>query len=77
MQLRFPLRVYRFRGVMGHVSAIIIRDAAGRSLQIPCDPNPLRRDVARLWSPEEAEELAKAIARSLTDESERMTPRAG
>lgn len=68
MPLRFPLRIRRFRGVHGEVAAIIISDASGQSINLCCDPNQLRRDAAHLWPPEEAEALAKWIARAMTDE---------
>lgn len=46
----------------------MIRDAEGRGISVHCESDPLRRDVAKLWTPEEAEALAKKIARFLTDE---------
>ncbi|MNY76440.1 hypothetical protein D3C86_2160190 [compost metagenome] len=58
MPLKFPLTVKRFRGVRGTIDACIIRDAAGRGINLPCDETEFRREVAKLFSPEEAEELA-------------------
>lgn len=71
MKLALPLTIKAFRGVQGEISAYIIRDRLGRSINLPCDIDQLRRDVAKLWSPEEAEALAKRIARMLTDEEEK------
>lgn len=68
MSLKFPLTVQRFRGVRKTVDAVIIRDAAGRGISLPCEEAEIRREVAKLFSPAEAEELAKQIARWLTDE---------
>lgn len=67
MPLRFPIKVRRYGGILGETSAYFITDATGRSINISCDPNPLRREVAKVWSPEEAEVLAKHIARTLSD----------
>jgi hypothetical protein len=67
MPLQFPLKVRRYGGILGQTSAFIITDAAGRSINISCDPNPRRREVAKVWSPEYAEALAKHIARMLSD----------
>lgn len=67
MPLKFPLRVRRYGGD-GKVSAFLITDAAGRSINLCCEETELRREVAKLFSPEEAEELAVRIARWLTDE---------
>ncbi|MDO9364657.1 MAG: hypothetical protein Q7T60_17145 [Sphingopyxis sp.] len=69
--MKLPLSIKAFRGHDGQIAAYIIRDAEGRSINLPCDINQLRRDVARLWSVEEAEALAKRIARMLTDEEEK------
>lgn len=66
--MRFPLRVRCFIGISGEPSAYIISDDAGRSINICCEVQPVRREVAKLWTPEEAEALAKKIARFLTDE---------
>lgn len=69
--MKLPLRIIPFRSsVRQQVSAYIIQDAAGRGINIPCEPDPVRREVAKLWSPEEAEALAKRIARFLTDDAE-------
>lgn len=66
--MKLPLKIQAFRGVHDEIAAYIIRDALGRPISLPCDPNELRRNVAKLWSPEEAEALVKRIARMLTDE---------
>lgn len=68
MSLVFPLRLRRFESAPGQTCAFIITDARGRSLQIPCEQADLRREVAKLFSPAEAEAIAKWIARRLTDE---------
>lgn len=68
--IKYPLSVRRFIGVTGNPAAYIISDARGRSINICCDIDQLRREVAHLWSIEEAEALAKKIARMLTDEAE-------
>lgn len=66
--MKLPLRIIPWRDSIRHdISAYIISDAEGRSINISCDADPIRRDVAKLWSPEEAEALAKRIARFLTD----------
>ena len=71
MSVSLPLRIIPFRSsVRQGISAYIIQDAAGRGINIPCEPDPVRREVAKLFSPEEAEALAKRIARFLTDEAE-------
>ncbi len=69
--MKLPLRIIPYRSsIRQQVSAYIIQDAEGKGIQICCDHDPIRRDVAKLWSPEEAEALAKRIARFLTDEAE-------
>jgi hypothetical protein len=68
MKLALPLTIRPYRGVRGEITAYIIRDRQGRAIQIHCDEDQLRRGVAKLWSPEEAEALAKRIARLLTDD---------
>jgi hypothetical protein len=69
--MKFPLRIVPFRCSIRHeISAYIIQDADGRSININCEVDPLRRDVAKLWTTEEAQALAKRIARFLTDEHE-------
>ncbi len=60
--LVLPLRIRRLP------SSVIITDARGRAICIYCEEAPLRRDVACLWSPSEAEALARWIARRLTDQ---------
>lgn len=67
MPLRFPVTIRRFRNDRGEVVAIIIRDQAGQSINLPCDPSEFRRSASHLWEPGEAEALAKVIARWLTD----------
>lgn len=68
--MRMPLKITRFRSLAHYtVSAVIIRDDSGR--RISCDENPIRRDVAKVWSLEEAEALAKLVARFLTDHAEK------
>lgn len=69
--MELPLTIKPYRGVLGEITAYIIRDRQGRSIQIHCDEDQLRRGVAKLWSPEEAEAIAKRIARLLTDEEGR------
>lgn len=68
MPIALPLTVSRFRNSQGEVVSIIIRDAVGRSIHINCDPSDFRRTASRVWSPEDAEALAKWIARHLSDE---------
>lgn len=68
MPIALPLTVSRFRNSQGEVVCIIIRDAVGRSIQLSCDPSDFRRTASRVWSPEDAEALAKWIARHLSDE---------
>lgn len=68
--IRFPLRVRRHQSDAGEPSSFSITDAGGRSIRLYCDIDQLRRDVAHLWTPEDAEALAKKIARMLTDEAE-------
>lgn len=68
MPFAFPLKVRRFQGVLGTTSAYMVTDAKGRSINVCCEEAELRREVAKLWSPEEAEAIAKWIARKLTDE---------
>ncbi|PZU95020.1 MAG: hypothetical protein DI527_02010 [Chelatococcus sp.] len=68
--LRFPLKVRRFSGIGDEPSAFIVSDAGGRSIILHCEAQSLRREVAKLWTPEEAEALAKRIARMLTNEAE-------
>ncbi|AMJ62450.1 hypothetical protein AXW83_21020 [Bosea sp. PAMC 26642] len=68
MPLVFPLRVRRFGGTPGSIDALLITDARGRSINIPCEEAPLRREVAKLFTPAEAEALAVHIARFLSDE---------
>lgn len=68
LPLTYPVRVRRYGGIDGEVSAYLITDANGRSVTIPCEARALRREVAKLFSPEEAEILAKWIARRLMDE---------
>lgn len=69
MPLRFPIRVRRY-GANGSPSAIMITDAAGRSISIHCEEAALRREIAKLFTPAEAEALAVRIARWLTNEHE-------
>lgn len=47
---------------------VAIVDALERRICIYCERKELRREVAKLWSPEEAEAIAKWIARKLTEE---------
>ncbi|MBN9440673.1 hypothetical protein [Bosea sp. (in: a-proteobacteria)] len=68
MPIALPLTVSRFRNSQGEVVCIIIRDAVGRSIQLSCDASDFRRTASRVWSPEDAEQLAKWIARHLSDE---------
>lgn len=68
MPFAFPLKVRRFQGIAGKTSAYLITDAKGRSINVCCEETELRREVAKLWSPEEAEAIAKWIARRLTDD---------
>lgn len=69
--MKFPLRIIPFRSsIRDEISAYIIEDAAGRGISVHCEVDPLIRDVGKLWSPQEAEALAKRIARWLTDEHE-------
>lgn len=68
MPLLFPLRVTRFHSAPGTTSAFMITDARGRSINICCEEADLRREVAKLWSPAEAEVIARWIARKMTDE---------
>ncbi len=70
MSLKLPLRIRSHRGPTGTIDAYIITDAAGRSINICCEEMELRREIAKLFTPAEAEELAKRIARWLTDEHE-------
>ncbi|HEV7339822.1 MAG TPA: hypothetical protein VGO06_27895 [Bosea sp. (in: a-proteobacteria)] len=63
-----PLTVSRFRNDQGEVVCVIIRDASGRAVHINCDPSEFRRTASRVWSPEDAEALAKWIARRLSEE---------
>lgn len=66
--MKLPLRIIPWRCSIRHdISAYVIKDAEGRSININCEADPIRRDVAKLWSPEEAQALAKQIARLLTD----------
>lgn len=66
--MKFPLRIIPWRcSVRDEISAYIIQDAEGRSININCEADPIRRSVAKLWSPDEALDLAKQIARLLTD----------
>lgn len=76
--MKLPLRIIPWRDSIRHdISAYIISDAEGRSINICCETDPLRRDVAKLWSPEEAQALAKKIARLLTDAGQNRTPLEG
>lgn len=68
MPFAFPLKVRRYGGIDNKTSAFMITDARGRSINIPCEEAELRREVAKLWSPEEAEAIAVWIARKLTDD---------
>lgn len=68
--LRFPLKVRRHQRVVGEPCSFSILDAGGRAIRLYCDIDQLRRDVAHLWTPEEAEALAKTIARLLTQAAE-------
>lgn len=69
--MKFPLRIIPFRcSIRDGISAYIISDAEGRNINICCEVDPIRREVAKLWTPEEAEAIAKRIARWLTDEHE-------
>lgn len=66
--MKLPLRIIPWRcSIRDNISAYIVSDAEGRSININCEDDPLRREVAKLWSPEEAKALAKQIARLLTD----------
>lgn len=77
--MRPPLRIRRLHGLNDKVACFQIRDALDRTISIYCEEADLRREVAKLFSPQEAEALAKWIARRLTDEwsvpVERPTPR--
>lgn len=64
----FPLRVRRVTGIDGLTASVVITDARGRSIHIYCEEEPLRREVARIWTPAEATALAQRIARLLTDD---------
>ena len=68
MSITLPLTVSRFRNDKGEVVCVIIRDASGRAIHINCDPSDFRRTASRVWSPEDAEALAKWIARRLSEE---------
>lgn len=66
--MKFPLRITAFRCSIRHeISAYVIEDAMGRGISIPCEADPIRREIAKLWSPEEAKELAQFLARWMTD----------
>lgn len=66
--MKFPLRIIPFRcSIRDEISSYIIQDAQGRGISVHCEADPLRREVAKLWSPEEAKAIAKQIARLLTD----------
>lgn len=68
--IRYPLKIRRVSSNSGEPRSFSITDAVGRSIYLYCDVDQLRRQVAHLWTPAEAERLAKTIARMLTDEAE-------
>ncbi len=69
--MKFPLAIKRAIGTRGQIAGYQVTDAYGRYIHLPCEEDPIRRGVVKLWSPEEAEALAKRIARMLTDEEEK------
>lgn len=69
--MKFPLKIKRTTGTRGQVSGYQVTDAYGRYIHLPCEEDPIRRSAVKLWSPEEAEALAKRIARLLTNEEEK------
>ena len=62
MPLVFPIRVRRLRDHRGELIQIVIQDALERRIILYTEKAPLRREVAKLWSPEDAEALAVHIA---------------
>lgn len=71
MILSFPLRVRAFStSEKDPPCAYIIKDAKDRGIHVACEAAPLRREVANLWTPDEAKELATLIARLLTDRND-------
>lgn len=68
--MKFPLRISPHVGIRGEIDAYTIHDAAGRGIHLPCEGDALRRDIAKLWTPEEALAIARRLARWLTDEHE-------
>lgn len=71
VRMHLPLKITKHIGARGQIGGYIITDALGRSIPLMCDEDAARRNAACLWSPEEAEALAKQIARALTDNQER------
>lgn len=76
-RMRPPLHIRKLHGFGDKVACYQIRDAAERTINLYCEEAALRREVAKLFSPEEAEALAKRIARMFTDEAmgQRQEPR--
>jgi hypothetical protein len=67
MPLSFPLRIRRLHDHNGELVQVAIIDALDRRICFYAERRELRREVAKLWSPEDAEALAVHIARFLTD----------
>lgn len=67
MPLVFPIRVRRLRDYKGEVVQIAIEDALERRICLYVERAPLRREVAKLWSPEDAQALAVSIATFMRD----------
>ena len=68
MPLVFPIRIRRLHDHNGRPVQIALRDALDRSICFYVEEAPLRREVAKLWSPEDGEALAVHIAKFLRDE---------
>lgn len=68
MPLSFPLRIRRLHDHKGELVQVAIIDGLDRRICFYAERRELRREVAKLWSPQDAEALAVHIARLLTDE---------
>lgn len=66
-----PIKIKRHVGTRGQTGGYIVTDARGRTITLMCEKDNARRDAAKLWRPEEAEALAKKIARLLTEDEEK------
>lgn len=67
--MKLPLRITRSG------ESVRIEDAGGRAIYLYFEDEATRRGVMKRWTSDEAEALAKRIARLLTDEKAGATPK--